>query len=71
MVGGSGSIALKRRGGIQVGTGSKSIVESNVFEDHSKEVNRRRAYVKMESLCKEISFLIDLIGLRDGHSLCT
>ena len=67
MVAGSGSIALKRRGGIQVGTGSNLIVVSNDSEDHSKEVNRRRACVKIESLCKEVSFLIDLIGLRDGH----
>ena len=45
---GSGSIALKRRGTKQVGIGSKSIVGSKVLEDHSEEVNRRRAYVNIE-----------------------
>ena len=81
MVARSGSIALKRRGALPVGIGSKSIVGGNVLEDRSGEVNRRRACVNIEvrlravdhcgSLCREVSFLIDLIGLRDGHALCT
>ena len=48
MVARRGSIALKRKGAIQVGIGSKSIVGRNVLEDRSGKVNRGRACVNVE-----------------------